>query len=131
MYPRIEISQSKLKHNSKVMFNLFSPKRVSLMGVTKCFCAIPEAAQAMVDGGISILADSRINNLKRLANIPVEKVLLRLPMYGEIEDVVRYNDYSLNSELSTLRLLGEAAISLGKVHKVIIMVDLGDLREGV
>lgn len=131
MYPRIEISQSKLKHNSKVMYDLFSPKRVSLMGVTKCFCAIPEAAQAMVDGGISILADSRINNLKRLANIPVEKVLLRLPMFGEIEDVVRYTDYSLNSELSTLRLLGEAAISMGKVHKVIIMVDLGDLREGV
>ncbi|MDF2674504.1 MAG: alanine/ornithine racemase family PLP-dependent enzyme [Clostridiales bacterium] len=131
MYPKIEISQSKLKHNSKTMCDLFTPRGVSIMGVTKCFCAIPEAAQAMVDGGISMLADSRINNLKRLAEIPVKKVLLRLPMHNEIEDVVRYADYSLNSELSTLKLLGKAAVSLGKVHNIIIMVDLGDLREGV
>lgn len=131
MYPRIEISQSKLKHNSKVMNDLFASKGVSIMGVTKCFCAIPEAAQAMVDGGISMLADSRINNLKRLVNIPVKKVLLRLPMHNEIEDVVKYSDYSLNSEISTLELLGEAATSIGRVHNVIIMVDLGDLREGV
>lgn len=131
MYPNIEISQSKLKHNSKTMCDLFAPRGVSIMGVTKCFCAIPEVAQAMVDGGISILADSRIINLKRLVKIPVKKVLLRLPMHNEIEDVVKYADYSLNSELSTLKLLGEAAVILGKVHNVIIMVDLGDLREGV
>jgi predicted amino acid racemase len=131
MYPRIEISHSKLKHNSKLMNDLFSPKGVNLMGVTKCFCAIPKAAQAMVDGGITMLADSRISNLKRLVNIPVKKILLRLPMNNEIKDVVKYSDYSLNSELSTLELLGEAATSIGRVHNVIIMVDLGDLREGV
>lgn len=131
MYPRIEISKSKLMHNSKVMYDLFTPKRVTLMGVTKCFCAIPDAAQAMVDGGITMLADSRIRNLKKLQNIPVKKVLLRLPMHEELNEVVKYSDYSLNSELSTLKHLGEAAISMGKVHNVIIMVDLGDLREGV
>lgn len=131
MYPRIEISRSKLKHNSKFMCDLFSKKSVTIMGVTKCFCAIPEAAKAMVDGGITMLADSRISNLKRLTGIPVKKVLLRLPMHDEILKVIKYADYSLNSELSTLKLLGEAAISMGKVHNVIIMVDLGDLREGV
>lgn len=131
MYPRIEISRSKLKYNSKFINDLFSQKKVSIMGVTKCFGAIPEVAQALVDGGIDMLADSRISNLKKLNGISVKKVLLRLPMHYEVPEVVKYADYSLNSELSTLRLLGETALSMGKVHNAIIMVDLGDLREGV
>lgn len=131
MFPKIEISLSKLKGNSKFMHDLFAPEDVSLIGVTKCFCAIKEAAQAMVEGGVSMLGDSRIANLRKLTGIPVKKVLLRLPMHDEVLEVVKYADYSLNSELSTLKLLGKAALSLGRVHNVIIMVDLGDLREGV
>ena len=34
-----------------------------------------------------------------------ETVLLRLPMMGEIEEVVRFADISLNSEIQTIRLL--------------------------
>src|SRR5690606_3047485 len=59
------------------------------------------------------------------------KVLLRLPMISEADDVVLYSDYSLNSEIETLKALGEAALKRGTVHKVIIMVDLGDYREGI
>lgn len=131
MYPKIEISLSKIKNNSKLMHDLFAPEGVSLIGVTKCFCAIKDVAKAIVDGGVSMLGDSRIANLNKLADIPVKKVLLRLPMHDEVLEVVKYADYSLNSELSTLNLLGKAAISLGKVHNVIIMLDLGDLREGI
>lgn len=131
MFPRIEISKAKLTHNARVMSDQFSKANVSLMGVTKCFCAIPEAAQAIVDGGINILADSRIINIKRMKDVKAKKVLLRLPLHSEVEEVVKYTDYSLNSELSTLKLLGEVAKNIDKTHRVIIMVDLGDLREGV
>jgi predicted amino acid racemase len=48
-----------------------------------------------------------------------------------VEDVIRYADYSLNSSLWTLEALSQAAERLGKTHRVIIMVDMGDLREGV
>ena len=57
-------------------------------------------------------------------------MLIRIPMPSEVEEVVTWSDISLNSELSVLRLLNEAAESQGKIHKVILMVDLGDLREG-
>lgn len=131
MYPLIEIDLKKLEDNSRFMSQLCSKQGIGLMGVTKCFCAIPEASFAMVKGGIKMLADSRVENLIRLKDIPVKKVLLRLPMESEIEDVIEYADYSLNSELKTLRLLGKAAVKKKKVHNVIIMIDLGDLREGV
>ena len=52
-------------------------------------------------------------------------------MQSEVEDVVRYADISMQSEKETIRLIGGAAKKLGKVHKIILMVDMGDLREGI
>ena len=131
MYPRIEINISKLKENTEILSRACKDKGISMWAVTKCFCAIPEIAAEIVRGGAVMLADSRISNLKKLKDIPVPKVLLRIPMQSQAHDVVEYADYSLNSELSTLMLLGKAATEKGKIHKVIIMIDLGDLREGI
>ncbi|MCX7884635.1 MAG: ornithine racemase Orr [Caloramator sp.] len=131
MYPRLEINLSKLEHNTRLIRQMCERHNVKIWGVTKCFCAIPKAAMAMLLGGADMLADSRIENLKKLKDIPCKKVLLRIPMHCEVDDVVLYSDYSQNSELSTLKLLGEAAQKMGKIHNVIIMLDLGDLREGV
>lgn len=131
MFPRIEIDVKKLEENSRYINEVCNSKGIKLMGVTKCFCAIPGVAMAMVKGGIAMLADSRIQNLIKLKDLPVKKVLLRIPMPSEVLEVVEYADYSLNSELTTLKLLGEAASVKNKIHNVIIMVDLGDLREGV
>jgi len=51
-------------------------------------------------------------------------------MHGEVGDVVKYSDISFNSELSTIALLDEAASKVSKKHRVVVMFDLGDLREG-
>lgn len=131
MYPRMEISLSKIKENTAILSSACRDKGINMWAVTKCFCSIPEVSKAIVSGGAVMLADSRISNLKKLKDIPVPKVLLRIPMHSQVDEVVEYADYSLNSELSTLLLLGKAAIKKGKIHKVIIMIDLGDLREGV
>jgi len=58
-------------------------------------------------------------------------VLLRLPQACEIKEVIRYVDISFNSELSTLQLLNEEAGKQDIKHKVVLMIDLGDLREGI
>lgn len=131
MYPQIKIDLSKMKQNAQILSSQCGEKGISTWSVTKCFCAMPEIAAAIAEGGVSMLADSRVMNLKRLKDIKLPKVLLRLPLPSEAEDVVEYADYSLNSELSTLSLLGSAAVAKGKLHKVILMVDLGDLREGI
>lgn len=131
MFPRIEINLHKLKKNTEKMVKLCRKNNIVIAGVTKVFCAYPQAAAAMVEAGVSLLADSRLENLKKLKDLPVKKMLLRLPMPSQADDVVRYADISLNSELSTLRLLGKSALAQGKNHEVILMVDMGDLREGI
>lgn len=131
MFPCLEISLSKIRQNTEILSGMCRDSGLSMWAVTKCFCGMPEVSKAIVEGGAEMLADSRISNLKKLRDIPVPKVLLRIPMPSQVHDVIEYADYSLNSELSTLRLLGKAAVKKGKIHKVVVMVDLGDLREGL
>jgi predicted amino acid racemase len=129
--PRIEVNLNKVKHNTSVFKKMCHGKNIQFAGVTKVFCGIPKIAEAMVAGGADMLADSRIENLKKLENIKIPKLLLRLPMMSQAEDVVKYADISLNSELKIMETLSMEAIKQGKVHNIVLMVDLGDLREGV
>jgi len=131
MYPRMEINLKKLEYNARKLQELFAPEGISIMAVTKGFTAEKRIVEALLRGGLAYIADARIKNLRKLQDLPHEKVLLRLPMISEAKEVVQYSDYSLNSELETLRALGEEAIRQGKIHKVIVMVDLGDYREGI
>lgn len=57
-------------------------------------------------------------------------MLIRIPMLSELPDVVELCDISLQSDIIVLRALNEEAKKQGKVHEVILMMDLGDLREG-
>ncbi|MFZ5966013.1 MAG: ornithine racemase Orr [Bacillota bacterium] len=129
--PRLEVDLKKIKHNVNTLATMCKNAGIQTAGVTKVFCGIPDIAQAMVDAGISMLADSRIENLIKIQNISVPKLLLRLPMISQVKEVVQYADISLNSELATIQALSKAALELGKTHKIILMIDLGDLREGV
>ncbi|MDX2494896.1 MAG: alanine/ornithine racemase family PLP-dependent enzyme [Desulfuromusa sp.] len=131
--PRLEISLSKLHQNVTTIFNLCAAKGVDVAGVTKGFAALPEIAQVMVDGGIEVLGDSRLENILTLreAGIKAKMMLLRIPMLHEVDLVVKLADCSLNSELVVIKGLSTAAIKQKKIHDIILMVDLGDLREGV
>ena len=128
--PRIEINLSKLKHNVKTITDKCKENGIKVAGVTKVFCADKKLVKAYVDGGVSYLADSRLQNFQRLKDFSLPKILLRLPMISEAEEVVKYADASLNSEIETIRALSREAVKIGKKHEIILMVDLGDLREG-
>ncbi|WP_430882663.1 ornithine racemase Orr [Fusibacter sp. JL216-2] len=130
MYPRVTIDTKKLEHNTKIIADACAGHGIEIMGVTKSFCAVPGAAEAMIRGGVKFLADSRVKNLMKVKDLDVKKVLLRLPMKSQAEDVVKYADISLNSEIETIEVLGQEAIKQGKTHNIVLMTDLGDLREG-
>lgn len=130
MNPKINIYFDKLKHNTTMMAEKCSPRGISIAAVTKAFCGNPEIALAFVEGGAKYLADSRIENIKKLNEIPVEKIMLRLPMLSEVEEIVKYVDISINSEIETIKKLNDIAFKMDKTHKIILMLDLGDLREG-
>ena len=131
MYPRIIADLNKLKSNTDQVASLCGKHGVNIMGVTKVFCGRPEIAKAYVEGGVKYLADARIENLKKIQNLPCEKVLLRLPMISQASEVVKYADISLNSEIATIKALNACGENQNKKHKIILMIDLGDLREGI
>lgn len=129
-YPRILIDTRIIKQNVSEVVKLAKGYGINLAGVTKGYCAHPEIVQAYIDGGVEYLADSRILNLKKIAHIKIPKIMLRLPMISEVEDIIDYADISLNSEIDTIKALSDAAIAKNRIHNIILMVDLGDLREG-
>lgn len=106
---------------------------IKIAGVTKACLAHETVARAMVAGGVAELADSRLENLQRLRqlNLGVPLMLLRIPGLSQVRETVALADTSLNSQYEVMIELGEEARRQGKVHQVIMMVDLGDLREGV
>ena len=130
--PRIEISLSKIQENARILCDFYGRKGISLMGVSKAVLGEPAIARAMIAGGVQFIADSRIENIQRMrrARISAQLVLLRTAP-SQAEAIVRSADISLNTELATLEKLSYHAKVQGKLHRVIIMVELGDLREGV
>lgn len=133
MNPKLLIDLGKLRENTRLLVDLCHRGGVEPVAVTKVVCGDPQVAQAMLDGGMQMLAESRLENARRLrqGGITVPLLLLRLPMPSQGAEVVRLFQCSLNSELSTIKVLNEAAAEAGLVHNIILMVDLGDLREGI
>lgn len=129
--PRIEIDLEKIKENTINTVARCKEHGINVVGVTKVFCGFTEIAIALVDGGVNMLADSRMKNIKKLRNIDIPKMLLRIPMLSEIQDVIEYVDISLISKIETAEKISEIAVRKDKIHKVILMIDLGDLREGI
>jgi predicted amino acid racemase len=131
--PRLEIDLAKIGHNVREMVRLYGAKGVRIIGVTKGVLGEPVIADIFVRNGISILADSRIANLQKMreAGIRATWLLLRMPTLSEADAVVRHSDISLNSEVAVIQELSKAALSNGVRHKVILMVEMGDLREGI
>ena len=93
-------------------------------------CGDANIAEALLKSGIDVLADSRISNIRKMrdSGIQAQFVLLRTPFPSQIEEVVRYTDISLNSELSVIKALSKFALRQKSKHKIILMVDLLSLR---
>ena len=129
-YPRLIINPDIIKKNTQNLVKLTSQYNIDVAGVTKGFCAHPQIVKAYIEGGVKYLADSRVINLKRLKEFDIPKMMIKIPMISEANDIVKYSDISLNSEIETIKALSVAANQLNKIHNIILMVDLGDLREG-
>lgn len=137
MYPRLVIDMKKLSSNIDAVAEITKNQGgCSLMIVTKALCADEKVVEMIAaHPAVDYLADSRVQNIKKnfeaIKANGKQSVLLRLPMASEIEEVVKYVDISFNSEMTTLEMLNAEAAKQGKVHKAVLMIDVGDLREGI
>ncbi len=129
----IELDRKKLRHNYEYLSKLFEEHDIKFGVVSKVLCGNKEFLKELIDLGVDHILDSRIYNLKVVKSIDknVETAYIRPPAKRSIPSVVRYADISFNTEFYTMKLLSEEAQKQNKVHKVIIMIELGDLREGV
>jgi predicted amino acid racemase len=130
-YPKLEINVRKLEYNARVEVESLKKVGVTVMGVNKVFNGLPETAAAIVKGGIETVAESRVGNLKKIKDVPCRKCLLRSPLLSQIEDTIRYADISLNTEIEVIRALSKEAVKQNKIHEILLMVDMGDIREGI
>ena len=131
-YPKLVVDLKKLQHNiDRVLVNC-QDQGVEVAGVIKGCSGLPECAKLMAQEGCRFIASSRLDQIEAVRNYGVQAdfMLIRVPMLSEAADVVRLTEISLNSEAKVLRALNHQAGLQDKQHKVILMVDLGDLREG-
>ncbi len=131
-YPRVTVDLKKLRNNIEQMVKRAGEKGIEVAGVIKGCTGLPLCAKEFAEGGCAYIASSRLEQIRdaKEAGIKTPMMLIRVPMLSEVDEAVELTEYSLNSEIEVLKALDRAAGRQGKVHKVILMVDLGDLREG-
>jgi predicted amino acid racemase len=131
----LEIYPRRIEANARAVITQCKAinQRAHIACVSKVTGAHPAVLHALKAGGADSIADSRLQNFERAAreNLGLPTLLLRLPTLSQAVDVVRWTDCSLNSSLETITRLSQAARMAGVRHQVIIMVDVGDLREGI
>lgn len=130
---RIETDLDKVEQNTRVLVDRLAATGIRVTGITKAVLGSPEVGAAMLRGGAGGLGDSRVANLARLAGLDriPSRTLIRSPMLSETARVVDVADISLNTEAVVLAALDAAASRQNRMHAVVLVVELGDLREGI
>ncbi len=130
---RITIDLHALKENLEVISKQMDRHGASWSIATKAVCGHLDTVCALHAMGVRSIADSRLDNLRAINEVlpDLERWYLRLPHLTVVEDVVRLADISLNSEIEVIRALSKAAVKYDRLHRIVIMIELGDLREGI
>lgn len=131
--PRLEFRLDRIEHNARALVDRLDLVGVTVCGVTKATLGSPEIARELLAAGVTSLGESRIEGVEHLrgAGVTAEIILIRSPMLSQVDRVVVGADISCNSELEVVEQLSESAQRQRMAHGVILMVELGDLREGI
>lgn len=131
--PRVDIDLAKIEHNARTLVNALAPAGIRVTGITKATLGLPSVATAMASAGVARIGDSRVANLERLRRAGVRSplMLIRSPTPAECERVVALRAVCVVTEPSVVDALSAAAAQAGVTQDVLLMIELGDLREGV
>jgi predicted amino acid racemase len=126
------VNREKVLKNARAAAALCEEFGIEAWGVTKGLSGDPRLADIYCEAGFAGIADSRLRNLEKIRNAGVAAPLqlMRVAMRSELEDLVRWSDVSLQSEISTIIAIDEICARVGATHDVLLMMDMGDLREG-
>lgn len=129
----ITLNVNKLKDNFNFLNKIFKKNDIQWSIVSKLLCGNKDYLKEVLNLGIKQICDSRVSNLKIIKEIKpdIETIYIKPPAKLSISDVVKYADISMNTEIETIQMLSEEAQKQQIKHKIIIMIELGELREGV
>lgn len=129
----ITLNTKKLQENYNYLDQLFKKNNIEWGVVSKLLCGNKVFLEELLKLPLNQISDSRISNLKTIKSIrpDVETVYIKPPAKRSVRNIVKYADVSFNTEYDTIKLLSDAASAAGKLHKIVIMIELGELREGV
>lgn len=129
----IVLNKEKLAHNFTFLNKLFKKHNIEWAVVSKILCGNKSYIQELINLGIKQICDSRVTNLKVIKSINpnIETVYIKPPAKRSLKSIIKYADISINTEFATIKLLNEEAKKMKKVHKIVIMIEMGELREGV
>lgn len=129
----LKLYRNKLKHNFNFLDKLFKKNGIEWGVVSKLLCGNETFLKVLVDMGVTQMHDTRISNLKVIKELApaVQTVYIKPPPKRSIPNLIKYADVSFNTDLSVIEMLSKEAVKQKKQHKIIIMVEMGDLREGV
>ena len=107
--PRLEIDLKKIQQNACILVKRLAERGISVTGVTKATLGSAEIAVTLLQAGVAVLGDSRIENIEamRLAKVPAEMTLIRSPMLSQVERVAMHTDVSFNTEIEVIRRLSQ------------------------
>lgn len=129
----LKMNRESLKHNYNFLKSLFHSKDLDWGVVSKLFCGNELFIQELINLGIKEIHDSRISNLKIVKKLDpsVQTVYIKPPAKENVDEIVSCADVSMNTEFFTIKLISDEAARQNCIHKIIIMIETGDLREGV
>ncbi len=132
-YPALFVNTDAVRNNARVLCDLCASYGISVAGVIKFSDADPRIGRAYAEGGCAQIAVSRATHLPRLKEeLPhVQTLLTRAPGRCDLENAARYADLILHADADGLRALNDEAKKWGTCPGILLMLDVGDLREGV
>ncbi len=133
MKNRTIINLEALYHNLVTIDSWMKRREAMWTVVTKVLCGHSETFRALKEFGVNSMGESRLDNLEMIRQVVpnMETWYLRMPNLASIKKVCSLSDVSLNSEIRVIKALNREAALLNKIHRIIIMIELGDLREGI
>ena len=132
-YPVLDVNLDAISANAHVLCGVCAQNGICVAGIIKVSDGDLQVAKAYRDGGCKQLGVSRAKHLKALKEAfpQTETLLTRSPTRGDLEACARYADLSLHADPDVLTALNEEAGKWGTNPGIILMMDVGDLREGV
>ncbi|MCL1907466.1 MAG: alanine racemase [Propionibacteriaceae bacterium] len=127
----VDVRVDGILQNYEVITSLAQLQGIQCTTVTKVLAGYRPLLDVLLSAGAHSIGEAHLQALQGWSELPQEKWMIRAPVLSEVDQVVHYSDVSLNTEAATIKALGQAAQNQDKQHNIVLMVEVGDRREGI